>query len=269
MEDFVVKLFNGTNIKFDASTAIRIGVILLLTIAAYIALTIINKKLKKKFNFSSDLRKAQIYKISMRIVRIIITVIAVIAILQSLGINLTGLSGIFGVVIIMLVLAIKDAFQDIFNGFMIMSDRYYSVGDAVEYEGKDGVVISFTARTTKIELLDDRSVLSVANRNISKIRKLTHLVDIDLPLSYDLSGNEAYSLLTSICMKISSIDGVESCELKGTQDFAASAIIYKIRFFCEPNNRPDIRRAVIKMIQDELDNAGIRIPYQQIDIHER
>jgi small-conductance mechanosensitive channel len=112
-------------------------------------------------------------------------------------------------------------------------------------------------------------VLSVANRNISKIRKLNHLVDVDLPLSYDLSGREALSLLGGICEKIKALDGIEDCELKGTQDFGASAIMYKIRFYCEPHDRPDIRRSVIMTIQDGLEAAGIRIPYQQIDIHEK
>jgi small-conductance mechanosensitive channel len=102
---------------------------------------------------------------------------------------------------------------------------------------------------------------------VTKIRKLTHLVDVDLPLSYDLTGNEAFSVLEPICESIRKIEGVERCELKGTQSFDASAIIYKIRFFCDPMNRPDIRRAVLKTIQDGLEAAGVRIPYQQIDIH--
>ena len=163
----------------------------------------------------------------------------------------------------------EDSFQDIMSGLTIMTDKYFSVGDAVEYNGREGIVISFTVRTTKIELLADRSVVSVANRNISQIRKLTHLVDIDLPLPYELERKESYAVLGSICDDIREISGVESCELKGTQDFADSAIIYKIRFFCEPHDRPDIRREVLRTIQDGLDKADIHIPYRQLDIHEK
>ena len=269
MEEIILKMINGTSISLDVAAIIKIAIILVSTAALLIAIKIIYKRIVAKPDIHSDLRKTQVYRISLRVGRIIIITAGVLAILHSIGINLTGLSVLLGIVVILLIMAVKDALADVFAGVVIMSDKYFAVGDAIEFEGKDGVVISFTARTTKIELLDDRSVLSVANRNISKIRKLTHLVDIDLPLPYELSLKEAYSVLSGICMKISGLEGIESCELKGTQDFGASAIIYKIRFFCEPNDRPDIRRAALKTIQVELENASIHIPYQQIDIHEK
>ena len=269
MEDLLLQTLNGTNIQINTASIIRIIIILILTAAAFIALTLIHKKLRSRLDIKNELRKAQIYRISLRVMRVIVIIAGLTAIMDAVGINLTGLSAILGIVVILLVLAVKDALQDIFAGFVIMSDKYFSVGDAVEYEGKDGIVISFTARSTKIELLDDHSVLSVANRNITRIRKLTHLVDIDLPLSYELSRKEAFSVLSNICLKISAIDGVESCELKGTQEFGENAVIYKIRFFCDPKDRPDIRREALKTVQDGLAAAGLHIPYQQIDIHEK
>lgn len=268
MEDFILKTLDEIKIQFTLSTIIHIGIILAIMIAALIAMAIIRKKLCAR-DKSGDIRRTQIIRIGFRLGRILVVFAGVIAILNAIGINFTGLSLLFGGLILLLALAVKDALQDIFAGFVIMSDKYFAVGDAVEFEGKDGVVISFTARTTKIKFLDDHSILSVANRHISKIRKLTHLVDIDLPLPYEISGKEALSVLRVICEKIEDLEGVERCELKGTQDFGASAVIYKIRFYCEPGERPDIRRAAIRVIQDDLESADIHIPYQQIDIHTR
>ena len=269
MEEIILKLFNNTKLNFDTSSLIKIGIILTLTVAAVIILTVTYNNLKSNQEKTNDLRKTSIYRIVYRIIRALIIITCIIAILQAVGINLIGLSASFGLVVILLVLAVKDALQDIFAGFVIMSDKFFNVGDAVEFEGKEGIVVSFTARTTKIEFLEDRSVLSVANRNISKIRKLTHLVDIDLPLPYELCGKDAYTVLNRLCKRIKKLEGVESCELKGTQDFGSNAVIYKIRFFCEPHDRPDIRRSVIKTVQDGLEEAGIRIPYQQIDVHSK
>ena len=269
MEEFILKLINDTKLNFNTVSLIKTGIILLLTVAAIITLTIIYRKLRAKKEKENDVRKTYAYRIVYRIIRALIIVTGIVAVLQTAGINLIGISASFGLLILLLAFAVKDALQDIFAGIVIMSDRFFNVGDAVEFEGKEGIVISFTARTTKIEFLEDRSVLSVANRNISKIRKLTHLVDIDLPLPYELSGKKAYSVLGDICEKIKTLEGVESCDLKGTQDFGASAVIYKIRFFCDPHDRPDIRRSVIKTLQDGLEEAGIRIPYQQIDVHSK
>ena len=269
MEQIITQLFSFSNVNITTSKLIWIAIISALTIVALFALSIAHKKLRKKLDLGNDLRKAHLLKIAFRIVRIIVIITGVIIILQILGFNLAGLTGIIGLILIIIALAVKDALKDIFSGYVIVQDKFFTVGDAVEFEGKDGIVVSFTSRTTKIEFLNDHSVMSVANRNISKIRKLTHLVDIDLPLSYDLSSKEAYDVLKPICERIGELDGVEKCEFKGTQDFGSSAIIYKIRFFCEPSNRPDIRRVVIKTIQTGLEDAGISVPYQQIDIHEK
>ena len=268
MESVMFKALEEVSGRFTALNLIKCGIVIILMLLLLVAVSIIQNHLRQKL-VVDDVKRKHIYRTAFRIVRILLIVGAAIVILQILGVNLSGLIMVFGVILVLFVLAIKDSFQDIMSGLIIMTDKYFSVGDAVEYNGREGIVISFTVRTTKIELLADRSVVSVANRNISQIRKLTHLVDIDLPLPYELERKESYAVLGSICDDIREISGVESCELKGTQDFADSAIIYKIRFFCEPHDRPDIRREVLRTIQDGLDKADIHIPYRQLDIHEK
>ncbi len=268
MESMMFQALQDVASRFTVINLMKIAVLLVITILLYISLAIIQKRLKKKLNFE-DVKRRHMFTTAFRVLRVLLLIASAIFVLQILGVNLSGLITVFGVILVLFVLAIKDSFQDIFSGLTIMTDKYFAVGDAVEYEGKDGIVVSFSVRTTKIELLDDRSVISVANRNITQIRKLTHLVDVDLPLPYELSRREAFAVLEGICEEIRSIKGVESCELKGTQDFAESAAIYKIRFFCEPNDRPDIRREVLRTIRDGLDNAGLSIPYRQLVVHEK
>lgn len=267
MEQMLLQTVQDATRQVTITSIINICLVAAIVAAVFIILSVVRKRLKNKLPLENDLRRLHMYTTVFRIVKVLVLISGVIAILQVLGINISGIAGGIGVVVVIFLLAMKDSFQDLFSGFTIMTDKYFSVGDAVEFDGKDGIVISFTVRTTKIEFLDDRSVMSVANRNISKIRKLTHMVDIDLPLPYELDRKSVYDTLSPICDQISRLEGVESCELKGTQSFADSAILYKIRFFCEPKDRPDIRRAVIKTIQDGLEKAGVQIPYRQLDIH--
>lgn len=225
------------------------------------------KKVKDKSSLNDDQKSFSAFMVTYDILRIILVVVAVILVLQVNGVNVTSFVAGLGLLSAVIGLALQDSLKDIFMGFIIMIDKFYRVGDAVHYDGKDGIVISFNVRTTKIQFLDDQSIHSVANRNISEITKLTHLVDIDLPLPYEEDTKKVYETLSEISKQIAELDGVEGCTFKGTQDFSDSAIIYKIRFFCDPKNRPDIRRAVLKLIQDELNKSDIKIPYQQVDIH--
>ena len=270
MENLLLGLLDGVGETFDAERVIKLLIIIAVTVAAYVALVILRRRLKARLNLDhSEFKKRHAFITVFRVAKALVIISGIVMMLQTIGINLTGLTTGLGLIILLLMLAIKDYLQDVFAGLTIMTDKFFSVGDAVEFDGRDGIVVSFTVRTTKIEFLDDRSVLSVTNRNISKIRKLTHLVDIDVPLPYELDRKRAFELLSGICDDIRGTDGVESCELKGTQEFGTSAVFYKIRFFCEPNDRPDIRREAHKKIQDGLAKAGVAIPYQQIDIHSK
>ena len=269
MEQILLKLFEGVAPKFEAPQIIRLVLIICITVIAYIAIAVVSKRLKARLSDYGDLKRRHVLITGIRVLKVAIAVFASVAALSAFGVNLPGIATAAGILFLVFVLAFKDSLQDIFAGIVILSDKYFNVGDAVEFEDREGIVVSFTVRTTKIECLDDHSILSVANRNITKIRKLTHLTDVDLPLPYEMRQKDAFELLQSICGEIMKLDGVESCEMKGTQNFGENGVIYKIRFFCEPANRPDIRRAVLKTVRDGLEKADVQIPYAQIDVHSR
>lgn len=269
MEQEVLKTVESAFSGIDQTRLIRCGIVLVAAAVLFIALRIVYRKYRQKLLPLEDVRRLNTLATVYRILKILLIFVTVLAILQICGINVSSIVFGFGIITTILAFAVKDALQDIFSGVMIRTDNFFKVGDAVEYNGKDGIVVGFSIRSTKIEYLDDRSVLSVANRNITQIRSLTHLVDIDLPLSYEESRERVYEVLEGICQEIRSLEGIEDCVLKGTQSFDESAIIYKIRFFCEPNDRPDIKRAVHKTIQDGLSRAGIKIPFRQLDVHQK
>ncbi len=272
MDDKVMKALTEAVSQFNIHRLILSVIVILITVIVIVAVRIMYRRYKKLMREEEGLdsiRRVQFFRTVYRTIKLVAITLCVLAILQINGVNVSSIVVLLSVIVAAVSFGIKDMFQDFFTGLILKGDNYFKVGDAVEYDGKEGIVTYFTLRSTKIELLDDRSLLEVTNRNVTQIRKLTHLVDIDLPLSYDIDRRIAFEVLDGICESIRGIEGVEGCELKGTQRFDESAVIYKIRFFCEPNDRPDIRREALKRVQDGLREAGIRIPYKQLDIHQK
>lgn len=243
------------------------GIVIAATVILIVVLNIMFNHLKKKFAKEFESRKLSILNITVNILRIVIAFVAVIIILQIIGVNVTSVVACFGLLGAIIGLAFQDSLKDVFMGMIIMFDGYFTVGDPVEYNGMQGIVVSFNLRTTKIKSLDDNSIRSISNRNISEISKLSDMVDIDIGLSYDEDVKKIYTTMTKVCERAKDIEHVDDCMFKGTQNFDDSAIIYKVRFFCKPVFRPDTRRAVIREIQKGLDEAGIKIPYNQLDVH--
>ena len=115
----------------------------------------------------------------------------------------------------------------------------------------------------------DDSVLSVQNHRISEIKVLSHMVNILVPLPYDLPVGKASEVLEKICVRSRQLPDVEACVSKGATEFNDSSVSYLIILSCDPANYLNTRRAVLRVVQEELEAAGIQIPFPQIDVHEK
>ena len=212
--------------------------------------------------------RASVVRLGFDIFRIIIIIAIITLVLKINGINIVSLIAGLGIVGAVIGLAMQDFIKDIIMGLYIVLYHFYSVGECVEYHGREGEIIGFNLKTTKIGDMEDHSVTTICNRNITEIRRIAKRLDIDLPLSYEENPKTVRSVLTKVCAQIeSSVEGVTKCDYLGTQSFESSAILYKIRLFCETKHRPEARRAALGIIQEQLNAAGIVIPFTQMDVH--
>lgn len=199
--------------------------------------------------------------------RFFVVVLGVLYIFQINGLNVSGMVAGIGIASAILGLALQDLLKDIIMGINILADHFYSMGECVEFEGREGVIVGLTLRSTKIGDLDDHSITTVCNRNISQIRRLGERLDIDVPLPYGEDVELVNKTLAGICKSAEKIENLTKCTYEGTQSFESSSIHYRLRVFCEPKYRADIRRAVNREIQNGLKDAGISIPFNQLDVH--
>ena len=211
--------------------------------------------------------KAVTMRMIFTALRIAILVLGVMTILQINGIKLSGVITGVGIASAVLGLAMQDLLKDIIMGFHIISDHFYSEGDCVAYDGRECQVVSLTLKTTKLMDLEDHSVITLCNSSISSVRRLEDRMDFDLPLPYEESAAAVNGVLSNLQAAVAKAEGVKNCEYKGVQSFEESAVLYKLRVYCEPAARPEVRRRVLAVLQNGLADAGITIPYNQLQVH--
>lgn len=229
------------------------------------------RKLQQKYVSSGKAKgeKATFVRVLFGVLRAVIVLGAMLFILQVNGVNVSSILAGLGLLSAIVGFSLQDVLKDLFMGIHIINDHFFLVGDVVRYGDIEGEVIGFTMNTTKLRNIVDNTVTTICNRNISEITRLpkSSMVDIDLPLSYEEDTKKVHKVLSEICEKIGNAEGIERCEYKGTQAFADSAVIYKLRFFCPPENKPQLNRDAHRIVQDGLEAAGIKIPYNQLDVH--
>ena len=95
------------------------------------------------------------------------------------------------------------------------------------------------------------------------------MINIDIPLPYDLDTKKAEDTIEYIIDNIKKIDKVEKVEYRGINNFDASNIKYHIKVYCQPINKVQTRRDSLTCIYKCLEDKKIRIPFNQIDVHNK
>ena len=240
----------------------------LVIIIASIVLWALCRKAYVKYTKNLNRDKKNIARLVTGVFKYSVTCGVVLIILQINGVNVNSAVAGLGIVSTIVGLSLQDVLKDIIMGINITSEDFFSVGDVVKYKDIEGVVVGFSVRTTKIKNTFDDSVITVCNRNISEISRCGGFIDVDVPLSYGESLRKIRNVMLKICERIKELPEISDCEYKGADSFNSSAVLYKIRVYCNLEYRYDIKRSAISIIQEELEEASIVIPYTQIVLHQ-
>ena len=236
----------------------------LITIIIGIVLHFIIKRVINKYinNHKQDInkRKTTYFNLLKNIIKYIIILIIIAFILEINGINITSIIAGLGIASVIAGLALQDALKDIIMGINI-------IWDVIKINDVEGKVVSLGLKTTKIKDINDNRIMVIANRNISSALLLTDIIGINIPLPYELSLKDAEKKIDEILISISELPKAVKAEYLGIDEFGDSAIFYKIIIKVAKDAKLEVKRKANCIIKAKLDEAGISIPYTQIDIH--
>lgn len=260
-------------LTFKISKYIKAIPVLKILCCIFIAIIsfIIWKCIKKLFKYyaskSSNGSILTMSRVVLGVVRAIIFIICVLVILQICGVNVTSAVAGLGIAGAIVGLALQDILKDLIMGIHIMSDNFFKIGDVVIYEGEEAMVSEFSMKTTKLTLLSDCSIIAICNRDIEKIRRLKSILEFTIPIPYSEKFERVYLVISQISESIKKIEYVDDCKYCGAQNFEASSISHKLWIYCQPTERYNVRIKAIEITIQELEKAGISIPYNQLDVH--
>ena len=243
-------------------------IIIIMSIVLYKSVTVIFKEKDSSKLFGS--KKGKTYmKMMKSIIRYIFIIVTALIILQINGINVGSMLAGVGILGVVIGFAVQDALKDIIKGFDIISDSYYQVGDIIKYGDLEGKVLVIGLKTTKIEDIYTKNIISIANRNIDQVEIVSTMVNIIVPMPYEVKLESAEKAIEDILKLINEIKDIEKSEYRGVDKLADSSINYHIKVYCNPALKPQIRRDVLRCVLLGLDKNNISVPYNQIDVHNK
>ena len=262
--DFLNELIQNIWIQrvFWSIIAIVVSVIIYGIISHFI-----NRHERKKTKLSTNKKSRTLIRMIKSIIRYVIIILDILIILQIFGVDVSSMLAAAGIAGIIIGFAIKDALQDIFRGFNIISDNYYNVGDIVKVNNYEGKVLAIGLMTTKIHDTVTGNMVSIANRNIIEAEVMSGVIDIDIPLPYEINIDRAEKILTEIAKQVSEQEYVTEAEYRKIANYSNSSLDYRIRVVADPALRVQVRRDCLDTIAKALAAHKISIPYPQLDLH--
>lgn len=218
-----------------------------------------------------DERKANtIYSIVSSIIKYLLYFIALCTILTELGIEKSSLIAIAGAGSVAIGLGAQNIIQDMLDGFFILFEDYFGVGDIIEIQGKIGTVEAITMRTTKIR--DANGAIHIfPNGSIGSITNyckdyINAIVDIDIDYNENLEN--VIAILKNEMEKAKDIPYIlETPEVLGVTELGACAVTIRIVAKCEIKQNLGIERELRLRIKNRLDKENITIPFPQTTVH--
>ncbi|WP_036801134.1 mechanosensitive ion channel family protein [Pleurocapsa sp. PCC 7319] len=189
------------------------------------------------------------------------------------GVNIAPIlagAGIFG---LGLSLASQNLIKDAINGFIIIWDDRYAVGDIVDIGTVSGLVENINLRITQLRDAEGRlitvpnsAVDIVANRSSQWSR-----ADLNIPVAYQTDIDRALNLIHQVAEAISEDPDWqeriwEFPNILGVDNFSDRGILIRVWIKTEPLKQWEVAREFRRRVKIAFDQAGIPIsaPQQQI-----
>lgn len=200
-----------------------------------------------------------------------ISIFVVLTILAEFGINVKSILAGLGIGTALIGLAFQDLAKDLIAGFSIITEEAYEIGDTIEIDGFMGEVTSIGLRTTRIRNYKGATKI-IANHymdNIINYSANNSLAVVDVAIAYECNEitieNAFNELFSKLKGKIP--HATKNPELWGVNELGDSAVVYRVVVETEPMQHIQAERFLKKEIKKAFDSSKIKIPYQQIEVH--
>ena len=209
------------------------------------------------------------------LVTICLYLVLAIAIIGVLGIETSSFVALFASAGVAVGMALSGTLQNFAGGVMILLFRPFRVGDFIEAQGYAGTVKEIQIFNTVLTTVDNQTII-IPNGGLSTgtmknfSNQQNRRVDINVEVAYGTKPDAVRHILNDIISKDTRILHGEGLEPAiPMSSMAASSIIFQLRVWTASANYWGVMGDTTEAIYNAFTEAGIEIPYQQIDIHMR
>jgi len=195
----------------------------------------------------------------------VIIFLALMQILPVLGVNMGPLLASAGVAGLAIGFGAQTLVHDVINGFFILLENQYAVGDVVRVAGVKGTVEAMTMRNTTLRD-DDGTLHIVPNSEIKIVSNLTRdwaQVALHVSVAYNEDSDKVVKLLNDVAQEVRNDPGfsediVADPQVPGIERVAGGEVDYLMLVKTRPGRQYAVTRELRRRIKECFQKNNIQ-----------
>jgi len=216
------------------------------------------------------LRVSTFSGVTKSIVTVIWVGVGILVALISLGIDIVPLLAGASLVGVAVSLASQNLIKDAINGFLIILEDQYALGDVINVGDVGGLVENLNLRMTQLRDSEGR-LITIPNSEIKVVANLSSRwsrADLTIPIAYEADIDHALELIEKVAVEMDQDPRwqqkiVETPQVLGIDNFGDRGLIIRVWIKTQPLKQWDVAREFRRRLKITLDQAGISIPVPQ------
>ena len=219
---------------------------------------------------AGDQRRKTLADVFVGLARIAIYVVGGLVALEQIGINTGPILGSVAILGLAISFGSQNLVRDVVNGFFILLENQYAVGDVVELNGKAGSVEKITIRATSVREYSG-NLHVIPNGTINMVSNMTREWSrpiCDIGVSYDADLSQVREVIERVSQEIRDDPQwaeviEEGPDFVGVVKLAESSVIVRVVAKTEAGHQWGLGREMNRRFKEAFAAAGIEIPFPQ------
>jgi small conductance mechanosensitive channel len=195
---------------------------------------------------------------------------AVLLMLQVLGVSTGSVLAIGAVVALAVSFASQSLVKDLVNGFLILLEDQYAVGDVVAVGSATGFVENMNLRITQLRSSEGR-LITIPNSQISQVENLTRnwsRVNFGVEVAYETDVDKALSVVQEVAQELYDDPPWRSLipekpEVLGVDSITHQGLLIRVWIKTTPLQQWKVEREFRRRLKVAFDRQGIHIGVPQ------
>ena len=201
----------------------------------------------------------------------IIKVLVVITAITQLGVEMTSFVAILGAAGLAIGMAFSGTLSNFAGGVMILFFKPFKIGDFISVQGEEGFVDQVLIFNTILKTFDNKVIIlangAVANNTIVNYTKAEkRRVDWHFGIAYGDDLKVAKELLGKFIKEDQRILD-EPAAFVGVGELGDSSVNLVVKAWVKTDDYWDVFFAMNERVYNEFGDAGLNIPFPQMDVH--